>query len=89
MIEPDADGDGYGDETQDKCPQSALAQVACPVVKLSVSASAKKKQATILVTDDVPASVTVGGQVALGKGKKAKLKAPAKRPRPAPSPSSS
>ena len=24
VIEPDADRDGYGDETQDKCPQSAL-----------------------------------------------------------------
>jgi hypothetical protein len=78
VIEPDGDGDGYGDETQDKCPQSALSQAACPVVKLSTSASAKKKLATILVTSDIPASVAVNGQVALGKGKKAKLKAAAK-----------
>ena len=78
VIEPDVDGDGYGDESQDKCPQSALSQVACPVVKLSVTASAKKKLATILVTSDSSASVTVSGQAALGKGKKAKLKAAAK-----------
>lgn len=30
VIEPDADGDGYGDETQDQCPQSPAAQGACP-----------------------------------------------------------
>lgn len=28
-IEPDADGDGFGDETQDKCPSSANTQGAC------------------------------------------------------------
>jgi hypothetical protein len=30
-VEPDVDGDGFGDETQDKCPQSAATQGACPV----------------------------------------------------------
>ena len=33
-IEPDADGDGYGDITQDLCQRSAAVQVACPVVEL-------------------------------------------------------
>ena len=28
-IEPDADGDGFGDETQDKCPTQATTQGAC------------------------------------------------------------
>jgi len=30
VIEPDADSDGFGDETQDKCPQSAATQGTCP-----------------------------------------------------------
>jgi len=29
-VEADADGDGYGDETQDQCPTSASTQSACP-----------------------------------------------------------
>ncbi len=72
-IEPDADGDGYGDETQDKCPQSATTQAPCPTVVLNTSASAKKGLVTIVVTSTVQASVTVGGKVKLGKGKSAKL----------------
>jgi hypothetical protein len=78
VIEPDADADGFGDETQDLCPQSATTQAACPVIKLSASASAKKKLATVLVTADNPATVSVTGTASLGKGKKAKLKAKAK-----------
>jgi hypothetical protein len=30
-VEPDADGDGYGDETQDGCPTSAATQSPCPI----------------------------------------------------------
>ena len=74
IIEPDADNDGFGDETQDACPQSATLQVACPVVKLSSSVTAGRKLVTVLVTGTSPASVTVTGKVSLGKGKKAKLK---------------
>ena len=31
-LEPDADGDGFGDETQDGCPENADTQVPCPDV---------------------------------------------------------
>jgi hypothetical protein len=31
-VEPDADGDGFGDETQDACPSDRGVQSACPVV---------------------------------------------------------
>ena len=31
VVESDADGDGYGDVSQDLCPQSDLSQAACPV----------------------------------------------------------
>lgn len=73
-IEPDADSDGFGDETQDACPQSPTTQVACPVVTLSSSATAGKKSVTLLLTGTTPANVTVNGKVSLGKGKKANLK---------------
>ena len=73
-VEPDADGDGFGDETQDACPQSAASQAACPVVSLNVSATAKKKLVNVLVTSTTAANVTVNGKVNLGGGKKAKLK---------------
>jgi hypothetical protein len=73
VIEPDADNDGYGDETQDKCPQLATTQVPCPVVTLSATSTAKKGLATVLITANSQATVTVGGTVKLGKGKSATL----------------
>jgi hypothetical protein len=72
IIEPDADNDGFGDETQDKCPQSAATQAACPVAALSASATAKKGLVNVLVTSTVQAPVTVAGTVKLGGGKSAK-----------------
>ncbi|HYG97146.1 MAG TPA: hypothetical protein VD741_08565 [Solirubrobacterales bacterium] len=73
VIEADADNDGFGDETQDKCPQNAAVQVPCPVVALSTSASARKTLATVLVTSSLQAAVTVAGTVDLGKGKTVSL----------------
>ena len=73
-LEPDADNDGYGDETQDACPQSASAQAACPVVSLNVSTTKAKKLVNVIVTSNAAASVTVNGKVNLGGGKKVKLK---------------
>jgi hypothetical protein len=73
VIEPDADNDGYGDETQDKCPQNASTQSPCPVIALSASAVAKKGLATMLITSSSQASVTVAGTAKLGKGKSATL----------------
>jgi hypothetical protein len=73
VLEPDADNDGFGDETQDKCPQSAAAQVACPVIALSASSIVKRGSVTVLITSSGQAPVTVAGTVKLGKGKTAKL----------------
>ncbi|HYG96770.1 MAG TPA: hypothetical protein VD741_06635 [Solirubrobacterales bacterium] len=73
FVEPDADNDGFGDETQDQCPQSAAVQSPCPVIALSSSATAQKGLAQVLVTSNQQASVTVAGTVNLGKGKTAKL----------------
>jgi hypothetical protein len=40
-VEPDADSDGFGDETQDLCPTNAALQTACPATP-PVSASGSK-----------------------------------------------
>jgi len=72
-VEPDADNDGYGDESQDGCPQGAAFQTACPLVTLSTTKQVNRGSVVIVVTTDTPAPVTVKGVVKLGKGKKAKL----------------
>jgi hypothetical protein len=74
VIEPDADNDGFGDETQDQCPQSATSQTACPVITLSASSIVKKGLVTVLVTSSSQAPVSVLGAAKLGKGKSAKLR---------------
>jgi hypothetical protein len=77
FLEPDADKDGFGDETQDKCPQSAAFQVACPVVTVQAdTGKVGRGSVTVLVTTSTSAPVQVNGTVKLGKGKKATLKAP-------------
>lgn len=73
VLEPDADNDGYGDETQDKCPQSAATQLACPLIALSSRSVVKRGLVTLFITASSQAPVTVAGTVKLGKGKTAKL----------------
>jgi hypothetical protein len=55
VIEPDADHDGYGDETQDNCPQNPTAHSECPlaaaVVPIAETPAAK--------TPATPASLTI------------------------------
>jgi hypothetical protein len=79
-VEPDADGDGFGDETQDKCPTDASTGAACPTpptpvapITLSATAAAKKSFVTVAVTSSAQATTTVAGNVKLGKGRTAKL----------------
>jgi hypothetical protein len=73
VLEPDADHDGFGDETQDLCPQSAAFQTACPPVSVDASTVVKKGSVLVLVSVDSGAPVTVIGTAKLGKGKVAKL----------------
>jgi hypothetical protein len=75
-IEPDADGDGYGDETQDQCPQSAAYQTPCPVVTVSSLSLTHPKAVTVYISSSLSAPITVTGVVKLGKGKTATLTAP-------------
>jgi hypothetical protein len=79
-IEKDADGDGYGDETQDKCPQSAASHDPCPVLGLeALSFPPGKSSVKILVASDLASGITVSASVKItGKTKKAKTSATAK-----------
>jgi hypothetical protein len=73
VVEPDVDGDGYGDETQDKCPQSAALQTECPIVAVDSFSLIKKSSVVLLVATSSQAPVEVSGTVKLGKGKQIKL----------------
>lgn len=61
VIEPDADGDGFGDETQDLCPLKAAFQVACPTLKLSKYVIPGTSSFGLLATSNVAAPVTLSG----------------------------
>jgi hypothetical protein len=67
FVEADVDKDGYGDESQDGCPQSAAVQTACPVVTLDSISLAGKSKVTVYVTAGAAAPVSVSGTIKLGK----------------------
>ena len=84
VIEPDADRDGYGDETQDRCPQSAEFHDACPAIGLEVVPIVNRGSVEVLVVADHPAPVTVKGVVGFswGIGSNGKVpRRPARGPR--------
>ena len=56
VLEPDADHDGYGDETQDGCPQQRDTQAACNT-SFTVATAPRKK--SVRLTINVPGSGTV------------------------------
>ena len=43
VLEPDVDNDGYGDISQDLCPQSALTQAACPAPDTTITKAPAKR----------------------------------------------
>jgi hypothetical protein len=70
-IEPDVDKDGFGDETQDKCPTSAAQQNPCPILKLkAVTMPPGKGSIRVLVASDAQAAITVSASAKVKKGKK-------------------
>lgn len=77
-VEPDVDGDGYGDETQDQCPQSPLYQTPCPVITLGSHPVVHRKAVTLYVSSSITASVGVTATVKIGKEKTLTLTQPAK-----------
>jgi hypothetical protein len=73
-IEPDADNDGFGDETQDKCPTSAAVQaVACPSLLIEAAALPPGKSLVrVLAASSIEANITASASATLPKTKKAK-----------------
>lgn len=71
-IEPDGDGDGYGDETQDGCPQSAKFQVACPKPKLGAVIAGTSRSFQAWVTTDFSTTASAKGSVKLPSAAAAK-----------------
>lgn len=67
LIEPDADGDGFGDETQDRCPRSAAVQIECPAIALGSYGIARRGSALLLVATSSPTAVTVSSTVGIPK----------------------
>jgi len=75
VIEPDADGDGYGDETQDKCPQNASAQGVCPLapaIEFDTLALPQRNSVLLLVGVNSETTVSVSGKVEWPLAPKAK-----------------
>jgi hypothetical protein len=80
-VEPDIDKDGYGDVTQDLCPQSPAFQSECPVVVLDSFAAPQGGKIIVVVATDNEAKVKVTGKATVN-GKKIKLKSGAKTVKP-------
>jgi hypothetical protein len=73
--EPDRDGDGYGDETEDGCPWNAAVQVECPPVTVKVRSTTVTAGAIVVklgVSSEaqVQAFGQVSWQVSEGHGRK-------------------
>jgi hypothetical protein len=69
VVESDADGDGYGDASQDRCPESALFQTPCPLVALDIGKVTVKPQAILIeVGNNTQASVEARGEVRWAAG---------------------
>jgi hypothetical protein len=58
VVEPDADHDGFGDVSQDFCPQSATTQVACPAPDTTVTKKPKKSSSKRKATIKFAASIS-------------------------------
>jgi hypothetical protein len=64
VVESDADGDGYGDASQDRCPESALFQTACPIVALNIGEVSVNRGAILIEAgNNTEASLEARGEV--------------------------
>lgn len=70
VVETDADGDGYGDESQDACPQNASLQAPCPPVALEAFALPRRGSILVLVATSSEAPVGVTASVRYRTAKK-------------------
>lgn len=64
VVEEDLDGDGYGDFSQDDCPNSALFQADCPLPAVYVGkVSVRKRAIWIEAANNTDASFEAAGEV--------------------------
>ncbi|MGH2960069.1 MAG: hypothetical protein ACRDKE_10725 [Solirubrobacterales bacterium] len=73
-LEADADGDGFGDETQDKCSLSNLTVGPCVAIKPVATQIPTKNAFKLLLAADLGATATATGTVKLPKTKTSKSK---------------
>lgn len=79
-VEDDRDADGYGDETQDRCPKSADYQAECPIPAVSASAAPRLRSILVRAGVSTEARVQVLGQVGWGFKPKPGLKTAGDKP---------
>jgi len=65
VVEPDVDGDGFGDESQDGCPQSAALTGPCVTATPSAARLSAKNAFKLLVTSDEASVVVASASVTL------------------------
>ncbi|MFA9270889.1 MAG: hypothetical protein ACEQSX_09035 [Baekduiaceae bacterium] len=63
FVEPDADRDGFGDETQDRCPNDASTQAPCPVAPVRVEVPGPTVTETVLLPASSAAAPILGTPV--------------------------
>ncbi len=90
VVEPDEDGDGFGDATQDECPQSAAFHTACPTVSFGSAYSVGAAAIKVKVRSSAATPVSVIGaspgpgilqaKKKLARGKSTTFKVPIPQP---------
>ena len=73
-VEPDADGDGFGDESEDACPSNAATQGACPAGPATTSAPPFVPPFVAPVSTAATKRVTLGSRSATFKRGKASIR---------------
>jgi hypothetical protein len=69
-IEADADNDGFGDESQDFCPQNAALQKPCPVLILdAINLPPGKTSVKVMVVADAQSEIAVSASAKVPKAK--------------------
>jgi hypothetical protein len=63
QVEPDRDGDGYGDLSQDGCPAGSALQIPCPLLTVGARPKVKPHAVLIRVTTSNESAVQVLGQI--------------------------
>jgi hypothetical protein len=77
-VEADADGDGFGDETQDLCPTNAAVQTSCPsstpapdttkpaITRSNIRAAVTNRTVNVTGTSNEAGSLTATGTLSIG-----------------------